>query len=95
MSHLRQLLSILTNAIDTIEQETSNSNVAYPTVDDIFNPDSPSEQFALKPNVLQASSLGASAASQIFTTLCGPGPNILSLFSAVHATSSRLCWHVS
>jgi len=95
MSYLRQLLSILTNAIDTIEQEVSKDNVAYPTVDDIFNPDSPSEQFAMKPKVLEASSLGASAASQIFATLCGPGPNILSLFSAVHPSSSRLCWHVS
>ena len=90
MSHLRQLLNILTNAIDTIEQEASNSNVAYPTVDDVFDPNSPSEQFATKSKVLEASSLGASAASQIFATLCGPGPNILSLFSAVH-TSSHLC----
>ena len=90
MSHLRQLLDILTNAVDVIEVEAARQHTTYPNVNDVFISDSPGEQLATNPAILEASALGASAASQLFATLNGPGLSVFNLLSSVSVTRNYL-----
>ena len=71
ISSLYKLLSILGDSIDAIDAAAQQQpvKVSYPTVNDIFDPRSPAEQFTMLPEVQQAATLGAAAAAQLVAML--------------------------
>jgi hypothetical protein len=85
ISNLRQLVQIITENIDAIEQLAHEQGVAHPTIDDLYDPNDVRETFTLRPDVLHASMLAISAASQLVATLKLPGLMLLDRGNAV-------CW---
>ncbi len=82
-SNLRLLANIILNNVDTIEKLATKQGVSYPTIDTLYNGDSQSEKFTIQPEVLNASLLATSAASQLIATLKLPGLVLLDRANAV------------
>jgi hypothetical protein len=83
VSHLRQLVQIITENIDTIEQLAHEQGVSHPTIDDLFDSKNAGEKFTFQPDVVQASKLATSAASQLIATLKLPGFTLLDRSASV------------
>lgn len=77
VSNLRQLLAIISENVDAIERLAEQEGVTYPTIDTLYDPDSKSEKFTLKPDVINVAMLATSAASQLAATLRLPGVTLL------------------
>jgi len=84
-SSLRKLLLVLSNSIDAIEAAAEQQPVktSYPSIDDLFDPRSPAEQFAIQPEIVQAANLGVAAAAQLAATLKLPGITMMDRMFAV------------
>ncbi|KAF8887585.1 S-adenosyl-L-methionine-dependent methyltransferase [Infundibulicybe gibba] len=83
-SHLRQLADIINKNVDLIENLSRKYGVDHPSVDDIYDPESPAEEFTIKSEVLDATLLAASTASQLLATLRLPGLSLLARANAFH-----------
>lgn len=83
MTYLRELLTILTQSVDAIEAAEKKTGKSFPDLNDPFNPASESEQFALTPEIIQASMIGSSAASQLSASLKLPGLSVVDRLTAV------------
>ena len=90
-SSLRKLLSVLIDSIDSIEAAAERRPVktSYPTIDDLFDPRSVAEQFAMLPEVVQAANLGVAAATQLAATLKLPGNTLRDRMFAVSFSWSK------
>lgn len=69
ISYLRQLVQIITENVDAIERLAYEQGVTHPTIDDLCEPTDARETFTLQPDVIRASTLATSAASQLVATL--------------------------
>ncbi|KAF8889653.1 S-adenosyl-L-methionine-dependent methyltransferase [Infundibulicybe gibba] len=87
-SHLRQLADIINKNVDIIESLSKRDGVDHPSIDDIYDAESPAEKFTIKPEVLDATLLATSAASQLLATLRLPGLSLLARANAFHIPSA-------
>lgn len=69
---LRQLHDLIGTSLSTIEKAYSNASVAYPSLDDVYDPTSQEEKLLFHPEVANASSLLVSAAEQIIASIKPP-----------------------
>ena len=88
VSNLRQLVQIITENIDKIEKLANDQGVTHPIIDDLYDSKSPGEKFTFQPDVLQASVLASSAASQLIATLKLPGFTLTERAAAVRWITS-------
>ena len=82
-SDLRNLAQIILDNVDIVDNIYKQSNLTHPSIGDIYDPGNPAEQLALTPEVLSASLLAVSAASQLVATLKLPGMTLLDRANAV------------
>lgn len=81
-SHLRQLLSIITEQIDKVEKLASQSGLAgFPALDDL--PSAQTDDFMINSEVVEALYLASSASAQLSATLKPAGMVILDRANAV------------
>ncbi|KAF8870330.1 S-adenosyl-L-methionine-dependent methyltransferase [Infundibulicybe gibba] len=83
-SNLRRLADIINKNVDIIESMSKEDGVVHPSIDDIYDVESPAEKFTTKPEVLDAALLATSAASQLLSTLRLPGLSLYVRASAYH-----------
>jgi hypothetical protein len=82
MSHLRQLLSILTEQIDKIEALAKRSGLKeFPSLEDL--PSTKTDEFLTNPDIVDALYLASSASAQLAATLKPAGMVILDRANAV------------
>nr|BBF98762.1 O-methyltransferase [Tricholoma matsutake]BBF98763.1 O-methyltransferase [Tricholoma matsutake] len=84
ISYLRQLVQIITENVDAIERLAYEQGVTHPTIDDLCEPTDARETFTLQPDVIRASTLATSAASQLVATLKLPNLVLRDRANAYH-----------
>ncbi|KAF9007164.1 S-adenosyl-L-methionine-dependent methyltransferase [Cyathus striatus] len=84
VSYLKQLVNVINTHVDIIENHALKSGVAHPTIEDLYDPLSPNEQFTMEIEVMQAALLAASAATQLAATLKLPGLSLYEKSNAFH-----------
>ncbi|TFK36398.1 S-adenosyl-L-methionine-dependent methyltransferase [Crucibulum laeve] len=84
LTTLRQLAAIINENVEILEGLAASKGISHPTLDSIYNSASPEEQFTRLPEVLDASLLAISAASQLVNTLKLPGAAIYERATCYH-----------
>jgi hypothetical protein len=86
-SPLRQLADIISASVDNIDAQLLQAKVGYPSLDDPFNPMSPSEAATANPEVVQSSFLVVAACAQLSAIVKMPA---LTLYDAVGGVSESI-----
>ena len=86
-SPLRQLADIISASVDRIDAQLLQAKVDYPSLDNPFNPTSPSEAATATPEVVQSSFLVVAACAQLSAIVKMPA---LTLYDAVGGVSESI-----
>lgn len=74
---MRLLGDLINASIDKIEARVADASVAFPSLDEPFNPGNEAESVLLDPEVLAATSHIIAAASQLIATVRHPAQSII------------------
>jgi hypothetical protein len=79
-SPLRQLANLISQSVDQIDAIFAKEGLAYPKLDDLFDPNSPGEALSMNPDVAKAAMVAVAACGQLNAVINVPA---MTLFDAI------------
>ncbi|KAL0578858.1 hypothetical protein V5O48_003138 [Marasmius crinis-equi] len=83
-SALRQLADLISSSVDAIEARFAKDGLAYPSLNDSFNPRSPAEALAKSPELVKHILAAVSACSQLSANIHMPMSTLADMVLGVH-----------
>jgi hypothetical protein len=88
-SPLRVLVDILSDAVAHIESEYAAANLSFPTLDDVFDSNSPADILYGKKSILEQSKVVVAAAEQLSVMVTEPSNVLLMTSMMVSSTMNH------
>ncbi|KAJ8501504.1 hypothetical protein ONZ45_g12131 [Pleurotus djamor] len=88
VSPLRQLSNLISDSVSQIDAAFKNANIEYPNLDLPLDPNDPSEQLSMSPEVVRPSMLIVAACAQLGATVKVPVLTLYDIVGGFHITSA-------